>query len=186
LGLLHRRVNLDRDPPRGIEVDRFVEGFGRERPNLDYGILPFGQPEAQPPRSNYSIKPAREGYTRDTGEETVVVCPNCDKELEYDPTEEKPDATPSKRKGRAAKGEHHFWAVKACGHVSVDPAAARLQSLTISQVFCQECYENRKPSSKNPHKGFPFDRNKRSSIVCAVDGCESEVTTKSAWVGIFL
>jgi len=52
-------------------------------------------------------------------EEMVVICPSCDKELAYDPDEERPETPASKRpKNRKDREEHHFWAVKECGHVS--------------------------------------------------------------------
>ena len=68
--------------------------------------------------------PAREGFTRDTqleDEENIVVCPCCEEELAYDPKETAAAAAssspPVSKKRKRAPGEHHFWAVKKCGHV---------------------------------------------------------------------
>lgn len=62
-------------------------------------------------RTMMEIPAAREGFSRDTGEEVVAVCPACSGELEYDPGKE------GVKKRKRDKGDHHFWAVKACGHV---------------------------------------------------------------------
>lgn len=74
---------------------------------------------------------AREGFTRDTkleDEENIVVCPCCEEELAYDPKESAAAAAaaassspPISKKRKRAPGEHHFWAVKKCGHVSYPP-----------------------------------------------------------------
>jgi len=100
--------------------------------HLDYGAHPFAglqnlvppvgagiqsKPPHEPP------KPARPGFTRDTGEDVVAICPSCNQELAYDPEgESSVPATPAKKtsRSRKAQAEHHFWAVKACGHVSKD------------------------------------------------------------------
>lgn len=81
-------------------------------------MFPNREPTPKPPME--PVPPARTGFTRDTradsqSEQLVVVCPACNEELAYDPTEA--PATPSKKRKRAA-GEHHFWALKKCGHVS--------------------------------------------------------------------
>lgn len=64
------------------------------------------------------LPPAKPGFTRDTcteaDSEQVVICPACNEELAYDPADA--PATPSKKRKRVA-GEHHFWALKKCGHV---------------------------------------------------------------------
>ncbi|KAJ9144767.1 hypothetical protein NKR19_g6346, partial [Coniochaeta hoffmannii] len=68
---------------------------------------------------------------------------------------------------RKDREEHHFWAVKACGH-----------------VYCRSCYENRRPTLKNGRTtNFGVAEKK---LLCAVDECTSDVTNKTAWVGIFL
>ena len=90
-------------------------------PDLNYQRPAFGHPPPPPPPPPHArhagmekveVAPAREGFSRDTGEETVVVCPACGGELEYDPAKNE-----GAKKRKREKGEHHFWAVKACGHV---------------------------------------------------------------------
>ncbi len=69
------------------------------------------------------VPPTRPGFTRDThtatedAEETVVICPACNEELAYDPTEAAAESATSKKRKRVP-GDHHFWALKKCGHVS--------------------------------------------------------------------
>lgn len=72
------------------------------------------KPPHEPPQ------PARPGFTRDTGEDVIAVCPSCDQELAYDPEDgDDASAAPAKKtRSKKATAEHHFWAVKACGHVS--------------------------------------------------------------------
>lgn len=75
-----------------------------------------------------SVKPAyqapekaREGYSRATGEDQIFVCPGCEDELVYDPDEgTRTLGTPAAKKVKTKKDreEHHFWALKECGHVS--------------------------------------------------------------------
>lgn len=69
--------------------------------------------------------PPREGFTRTCGDcvsdDTVMVCPSCDGELKYDPDDM--DEPPAKKaRTRKDQEEHHFWAVKSCGHVSFAPS----------------------------------------------------------------
>ncbi|KAI0594861.1 hypothetical protein F4775DRAFT_572253 [Biscogniauxia sp. FL1348] len=144
--------------------------------HLDYLAVPFGPPRhgggsAKP--AHEPPKDAKEGFTRDTGEEVVAICPSCEQELAYDPDGDDDVATrPVKRpRTKKDKAEHHFWAVKACGH-----------------VYCKKCFDSRKPSGRNPvHVGFrPDPKGAKNKIFCAVDECESDVTSKTAWVGIFL
>jgi hypothetical protein len=54
--------------------------------------------------------------------------------------------------------------------------------MIVIQVFCRRCYENRKPTKK-VQVGFTMEGKK---VICAVDGCESDVSGKAAWVGIFM
>jgi hypothetical protein len=61
--------------------------------------------------------PAREGFTRDTGTDTVAVCPSCDQELKYDQDDHNEGQPNRKGKTKRDKSEHHFWALKTCGHV---------------------------------------------------------------------
>lgn len=81
---------------------------------------------SKPPLEEYP--PAREGFTRNTcanpeeEDETIVVCPSCNDEMAYDPADvagsSAPATTATGKKRKRAHGEHHFWALKKCGHVS--------------------------------------------------------------------
>ncbi|KAL7935806.1 hypothetical protein V8C35DRAFT_262424 [Trichoderma chlorosporum] len=146
-------------------------GFGPELQTM----FPRREPTPKPPME--PVPPARTGFTRDTRadgqtEQMVVVCPACNEELAYDPTDT--PSTPSKKRKRAP-GEHHFWALKKCGH-----------------VYCTECFENRRPTKTSPDGvGFAFPPGSKSTtspneIRCAVEGCETKVAAKTEWVGIFL
>jgi hypothetical protein len=95
---------------------------------FNYGANGFNhEPPARPKPAHIAPPEAREGFTRDTGEDTVVICPNCEMELEYDPDADDQGPSngqqpPPAKKARTSKKdreEHHFWAVKACGHVSL-------------------------------------------------------------------
>ncbi|OTB07906.1 hypothetical protein M426DRAFT_8123 [Hypoxylon sp. CI-4A] len=141
---------------------------------LDYVVHPFQNPPQAPggaPKPAHEPpKETRKGFTRNTGEDVVAICPSCDQELAYDP-EEDGNPPPSKRaRTKKSQAEHHFWAVKACGH-----------------VYCKKCFDNRRPSGKNPAPvGFRPDPSAGKKMLCAVEDCDSEVSIKSAWVGIFL
>ncbi|KAM3509858.1 hypothetical protein MY11210_006145 [Beauveria gryllotalpidicola] len=139
--------------------------------------------QPSPPHEMPALPPTRPGFTRDTvvdpgddAEERVVVCPACDVELAYDPTGGtlQTTATGAKKRKRIA-GDHHFWAVKKCGH-----------------VYCAECFENRRPTKANPDGvGFagPLGKLPQQAphdLRCAVEGCDSKVANKTEWVGIFL
>lgn len=98
-----------------VEFNYGANGFG--------GINDHQPPAAARPKPVHIAPPAaRDGFTRDTGEETVVVCPSCGEELEYDPDDENGGRPPPAKRARTTtrkdREEHHFWAVKACGHVS--------------------------------------------------------------------
>ena len=57
----------------------------------------------------------------------------------------------------------------------------------ILQVYCKKCFENRRPTAKSTvHVGFRQDKNENKKIFCAVEDCDSDVTNKLAWVGIFM
>ncbi|KAK4176777.1 hypothetical protein QBC36DRAFT_328480 [Triangularia setosa] len=144
--------------------------LGLHGPNLNYGLHRGGQERATPKPAHVPPKPAREGFTRATGEtgEDVAVCPGCEEELMYDPDESKVDMPPQKRaRTKRDNEEHYFWAVKECGH-----------------VYCKNCYEGRgKAKGKTAH--FRAGASK-SKALCNVPDCESEVSNKSAWVGLFL
>ncbi|KAI0448841.1 hypothetical protein F5B21DRAFT_509760 [Xylaria acuta] len=138
-------------------------------------VGPAGPPGASagPPKPVHEPPtPARPGFTRDTGEEVVAICPSCDQELAYDPEgdDDTPPTPAKKARSKKAMAEHHFWAVKACGH-----------------VYCKRCFDNRRPSSRNPvHVSFRHGDEGGKKLLCAVEDCDSEVTTKAAWVGIFM
>ncbi|KAI0840351.1 hypothetical protein F5Y06DRAFT_262420 [Hypoxylon sp. FL0890] len=150
-------------------------------PPVDFNYL--AHPFANPPQAagGPNPKPAhdppretREGFTRNTGEDVVAICPSCEQELAYDPDDDDANSGPppaKKARTKKDKAEHHFWAVKACGH-----------------VYCRKCYENRKPVGKNPFPvGFRPDPNgAKNKMLCAVEDCESDVSAKSSWVGIFM
>ncbi|KAK1965162.1 hypothetical protein LY78DRAFT_658593 [Colletotrichum sublineola] len=154
LGMLHNRINPGADfnnPLGNIQLQYEHSAFNRaESP----------KPIHQPP------PPAKSGFTRDTGSDVVVICPACNEELAYDPDVPVSGSHPT-RKGKRQRSEHHFWALKGCGH-----------------VYCEDCFENRKPAAKRPHTGFR--RDPESKIICAVDGCETQATNKTGWVGIYL
>ncbi|KAK1254076.1 hypothetical protein MKX08_008071 [Trichoderma sp. CBMAI-0020] len=133
------------------------------------------QQHQEPPKPPLEpLPPAQPGFTRDTCTEAdgeqVVICPACNEELAYDPADA--PATPSKKRKRVA-GEHHFWALKKCGH-----------------VFCADCFENRRPTKHAPNgAGFPSVPNKDGTshdLLCAVEGCKTKVASKTEWVGIYL
>lgn len=180
------------------------------------GRQPTPKPDFQAP------PPSRPGFTRDTrpdggesgaDEELVVVCPSCDNELKYSPDDDDDTPRPAKKpRGKKSQEEHHFWAVKNCGHVRLclvdfrpifpghhhppSPASTRrwLTGRRPHQVYCKNCYDNRKKHSKGKDSaaaktGFrfqPSETSKSIKIFCAVDDCESEVSPNAAWVGIFM
>lgn len=166
------------DPP--ADQPNLREVLGLIHLDLDYGGgIPPGfwepHPRQEPQKPIYvPPKETMEGCTRSTGEDVYAICPSCREELVYDP-DEKPAAPPPAKKQRTKKdrAEHHFMAVKACGH-----------------VFCHKCYEDRKQKSKNNKLsdgagGFRPGPNSKTSVMCAVEGCDSDVASKTAWLGIF-
>ncbi|OAA53149.1 hypothetical protein ISF_08990 [Cordyceps fumosorosea ARSEF 2679] len=170
---------------------------GASASNLAANVFPRAQrvPPRQPtpPRAKQPLPPAKPGFTRETvaaaedGEDRspataaadghVVVCPSCDEELAYDPTEGVVQTATGAKKRKRAPGDHHFWAVKTCGH-----------------VYCSDCFENRRPTKTTAHDGVAFrDASGKLSrhipaneLRCAVEGCGSKVANKTEWVGIFL
>ncbi|KAI1402895.1 hypothetical protein F4819DRAFT_453198 [Hypoxylon fuscum] len=143
---------------------------------LNYNAHPFvaqpGHGGAAPKPTHEPPKDARDGFTRNTGEDVVAICPSCEQELAYDPDGDEDGPPPAKRaRTKKATAEHHFWAVKACGH-----------------VYCKKCFDNRKPTGKNPVPvGFRPDPNgAKNKMLCAVEDCDSDVSAKAAWVGIFM
>lgn len=88
--------------------------------------------QQEPPKPPLEpLPPAKPGFTRDTcteaDSEQVVICPACNEELAYDPADA--PATPSKKRKRVV-GEHHFWALKKCGHVG------GISSPCLTDVHC--------------------------------------------------
>ncbi|KAK2068024.1 hypothetical protein P8C59_002698 [Phyllachora maydis] len=131
--------------------------LGNNFPDLNYGANGYnhaaaaaGRPAFVPP------PPAREGFSRDTGEDNIFVCPACEAELKYDPDEE--SAGVKNARNRRDREEHHFWAVKECGH-----------------VFCNMCFANRR------HAGGGFRADGRKKVLCAVPDCTADVSAKAAW-----
>ena len=97
------------------------------QPNLDVSRNAF-EPRESPKPPMEPVPPTREGFTRGTcaepekESENVVICPACSEELAYDPSDiVAPSITGSGKKRKRAPGEHHFWALKKCGHVSLSP-----------------------------------------------------------------
>ncbi|RFU79378.1 hypothetical protein TARUN_2833 [Trichoderma arundinaceum] len=181
-------VSLDLISHQQVLASEFARGFGRTLAGFLNGELvrgsfgpelqtmfPRGEPAAPKPPME-PIPPTRTGFSRETcadsKSEQVVICPACNEELAYDPAES--PATPSKKRKRTP-GEHHFWALKKCGH-----------------VYCAECFENRRPTKTSPDGvGFRTPAGGKTTatandIRCAVDGCDTKVAAKTEWVGIFL
>ncbi|KAK4215412.1 hypothetical protein QBC37DRAFT_281723 [Rhypophila decipiens] len=164
--------------------------LGNNRPDFNYqanGYNNGGRAEASNKPAHVPPPKAREGFTRNTSngssggsdELDVLVCPACEKELAYDPDEEGGTSTPGKggpapKKARTKKDreEHHFWALKECGH-----------------VFCKNCYDTRtkRAATKTSEKSkFRIEPAPSKKILCVVDGCTTEVNKPAAWVGLFL
>ncbi|KAI6367832.1 hypothetical protein MCOR25_004797 [Pyricularia grisea] len=165
---------------RTLELNQLIQG-NRQRDmliELDYGGLPpnfWDDHTPNRPKPAYVPPPdAPVGFTRDTGEEVVAICPGCDEELVYDPDEvrDEPEVAPTKKpRTKKDRAEHHFMAIKACGH-----------------VYCRVCYERRgTPSSRKGGSGPHFRQLQDSTkLLCAVDDCASEIKSKTAWLGIFV
>ena len=94
----------------------------------DFDVTPIGFlrnvsiRETSPEPSLESVPLTRYGFTRDTTstEERIVVCPACNDELAYEPVEASPfpsGTSRNSRKRKRALSDHHFWALKKCGHV---------------------------------------------------------------------
>lgn len=103
-------------------------------PQLDI-TGPFSPREPSPKPPMEDVPPTRDGFTRDTcsdsknEDERVVVCPACNEELAYDPTDTAAQGSTTaggSRKRKRAPGDHHFWALKKCGHVCETPDAAMM------------------------------------------------------------
>ncbi|KAI1770454.1 hypothetical protein F4818DRAFT_432948 [Hypoxylon cercidicola] len=145
--------------------------------HLDYNIHPFQHMPhvhggATPKPTHDPPKETRQGFTRNTADDVVAICPSCEQELAYEDGDDGGSGTTGRRaRSKKDKAEHHFWAVKACGH-----------------VYCRKCFDNRKPVGKNPVPvGFrPDPSGAKNKMLCAVEDCDSEVGPKNVWVGIFM
>ncbi|KAH7144303.1 hypothetical protein B0J13DRAFT_41966 [Dactylonectria estremocensis] len=178
--------------PRRVAVPTFTIGLSRRlagilgsdiiggafaQPQMDVSRNAFAPREPSPKPPMEPAPPTRDGFTRETcadpekASETIVICPACNEELAYDPNEVVAPSPTSGRKRKRVPGEHHFWALKNCGH-----------------VYCADCFENRKPTKANPiGAGFRVPEGRSASdIRCVVDGCDTKVLAKAEWVGIFL
>ncbi|EGU86161.1 hypothetical protein FOPG_19375 [Fusarium oxysporum f. sp. conglutinans race 2 54008] len=123
-----------------------------------------------------SPPPTRAGFTRNTrvntekDDETVAICPACYNELAYDPADTvlHCPANTSTGKRKRAPEERHFWALKNCGH-----------------VYCANCYTKRNGvdlralDEKSPYFAA-------ADFGCAVEGCNTRVSTENDWVGIYV
>ncbi|KAL2752375.1 hypothetical protein ACRALDRAFT_2044199 [Sodiomyces alcalophilus JCM 7366] len=142
--------------------------------NLQYNHGTFDQRPPSPKPAHEVPPAARPGFTRDVKEDDAVVCPACGEELAYEPPDCQESQPSQSRPSRAtktgrkrARGEHHFWALKECGH-----------------VYCADCFEHRRPTTKRRITGFRNDKDAKP--ICAVDGCDAAVANKASWVGIYL
>ncbi len=118
---------------RGLNMDNPIAD---NIPDLNYGNAQ--DPAAAVPKEpRIPVPPAREGFTRDTGGDDEFVCPGCERDLVYDPDEEKEAPPPTKKRmTRRDQAEHHFWALKDCGHVSCWRCLAMLSMvLLLMPVF---------------------------------------------------
>lgn len=90
---------------------------------MDYGLAAFdmglgGAADNRPPTPKYSPPPETdEGFTRNPGEDEIVVCPNCGDELAVGDEEAKQE----------------IWVIKGCGHVSWNPFCLVIyQSISVA------------------------------------------------------
>lgn len=159
MDLINRIGNAFGQQPQDVEV-QIIRADGsfaipnplrQNLPNLNYRgngrrSSSSGSGVGGPKPAYVPPPPAREGFTRATGGEeedgNEFVCASCEQELQYDPDEAPPPA--KKARSRKDQEEHHFWAVKDCGHVSfllfllhlVDQADSLLLGL-LQRVFRQ-------------------------------------------------
>lgn len=93
----------------------------------------FHQPVPSPKPPIEPTPRTRPGFTRNTSvegsddeekvdksEASIAICPACLVELAYDPSDGPVSTTSGRvpKRRKRAPGEHHFWALKKCGHVS--------------------------------------------------------------------
>ncbi|KAK0623714.1 hypothetical protein B0T14DRAFT_398750, partial [Immersiella caudata] len=136
-------------------------------PNFNYQANGYNN---GPGKAPYVPPPApNEGFTRDTGPDIDAMCPSCEEELSYDPDEELNSPPSKKARNRKEREVHHFWAVKECGH-----------------VYCRKCFEGRRGTQKQPSTMRLDPKNNKKKVLCFVEDCDTDVTQKHSWVGIFL
>lgn len=106
----------------GFLESEIIRSGGFSPPQFDAARSSYGSREESPKPPMEPLPPTRPGYTRDTCteaeklEESITICPACNDELAYNPAGSGQTETTTKKRKRAP-GEHHFWALKKCGHV---------------------------------------------------------------------
>lgn len=80
-----------------------------------------------------------------------------------------------------------MWSCK-CISLALIKSVEIVHVLTQYQVYCNKCYQSRKPDTKSTSKNlFPeVQSGARKVPLCAVDDCTSEVGDKKFWVGVFM
>ncbi|KAG0648647.1 RING-type E3 ubiquitin transferase rfp1 [Hyphodiscus hymeniophilus] len=159
---------------RGIEdvlqqVQRAAE-VGQAMP----GRMDYRHPAFMDHKPEYvAPEPAKPGFTRSPTENDTIICPSCDEELVHDKEHDEPLLKKSgKAPTKKEREEHPFWVVRDCGH-----------------VYCNHCFQNRRPAKNKPaNVSFPEGNSskKAKAVMCAVDDCDSDVTDKTKWIGVFL
>ena len=147
---------------------------------LDYGLTSFPinplldaqQSQVESDRSSSreesykSPDPAPKGFTRTLSDYDVAICPNCHEELGV---------------GEGSKGQ--IYVSRKCGHVRITHLKLQLNigKLTIFQVYCGECAENRSKSraKKSTSQTKPFSK-------CQIAGCEISLSSPTALFHLFL
>ncbi len=163
-------------------------------PNFNYGANGFNNPGANNKPPYVPLPPPEPGFTRCTGEELDMVCGACEETLAYDPKEERP---PSRQESSYQEGPKRasllgcqaLWSRKPSPPPSprgvLVPGLSPRTNLASIQVFCRDCYETRMKADKTWFRHVKTGT-KKQVLCCATDNCDSEVTSKGAWVGIFL
>ncbi|KAF2161323.1 hypothetical protein M409DRAFT_28360 [Zasmidium cellare ATCC 36951] len=127
--------------------------FGGVVPLMDYDMTGFdmGFGGNQPPTPKYEPpEPPAEGFTRNPGEDEVVVCPNCGDELAIGETEKKQEV----------------WVIKKCGHVYCGDCAENRHKSSSKGV------KKGKGKAAVIDAPAPFKQ-------CVVDGCNESASSKS-------
>jgi len=119
-GFINRQAAVDHEVQFVGRIP--VNPIGNNMPNLHYAFA-GGIRRAPDPKPVHVPPPAApEGFTRNTGGEDALVCPGCENELQFCEEDEaaKQKSPPTKKaKSRKDMEEHHFWALKDCGHVRI-------------------------------------------------------------------